>query len=192
MSCLLYANDEETQKQIDINELYEKDNRRNQRLLANFNKVLNRIHKRIYNVSRSKHNDKHIFFTVPEFLLGEPYYDKGHCIAYLFAKLQENKFHVKYLHPNTLYVSWHHFVPLYIREELKRKTGIVMDDLGNVVHDPQSAANTSIETEEPSTSKNKNAKYKSTDHYKPTGKFVYNSELFDKIEKKVRFPSADD
>lgn len=187
MSCLLYANDEESQKQIDINELYEKDNRRNQRLLANFNKVLNRIHKRIYNVSRSKHNEKHIFFTVPEFLLGEPYYDKGHCIAFLFAKLQENKFHVKYLHPNVLYVSWHHFVPMYVREELKRKTGIVMDDLGNIVNNQPSAE---PEEEEPTASKKeKSNKYKSTDHYKPTGKFVYNSELFDKMERKVRFPT---
>ena len=95
MSCLLYAKDTETQEQIDINELYEKDNKRNQRLLACFNKILNRVHKRIQNVSKTKHSEKHIFFSVPEFMLGEPCYDKGHCVAFLFSQLQKNKFNVK-------------------------------------------------------------------------------------------------
>ena len=189
MSCLLYAKDAETQEQIDINELYEKDNKRNQRLLACFGKILNRIHKRIQNVSRTKHSEKHIFFSVPEFILGEPCYDKGHCVAYLFSQLQKNKFTVKYLHPNLLYVSWQNFVPTYIREEVKRKTGIVLDDLGNVLNDP----NAQPVQEEPVVDKKaeKSNKYKSTDNYKPTGKFVYNSDLFDKIERKVRFPGEE-
>jgi len=186
MSCLLYAKDAETQEQIDINELYEKDNKRNQRLLACFNKILNRVHKRIQNVSRTKYSDKYIFFSVPEFMLGEPCYDKGHCIAYLFSQLQKNKFNVKYIHPNILFVSWQNFVPLYIREEVKRKTGVILDDLGNILNDP----NTNIlPQEEPVVDKKaeRNNRYKSTDNYRPTGKFVYNSDLFDKIERKVSF-----
>lgn len=188
MSCLLYANDAETQEQIDINELYEKDNKRNQRLLTCFNKILNRVHKRIQNVSRTKHSEKHIFFSVPEFMLGEPCYDKGHCVAYLFSQLQKNKFNVKYLHPNVLFVSWQHFVPAYIREEVKKKTGIVLDDLGNVINDPNVSPEEPIDKRNEDKKTEKNNKYKSTDNYKPTGKFVYNSDLFDKIERKVRFP----
>lgn len=192
MSCLLYAKDAETQEQINIDELYEKDNKRNQRLIACFNKILNRVHKRIQNVSKTKHSDKHIFFSVPEFILGEPYYDKGHCVAYLFSQLQKNKFTVKYLHPNILFVSWQNFVPSYIREEVKRKTGIILDDLGNVISDPNMEEK-SLQDPQPIDKKTeKNNKYKSTDNYRPTGKFVYNSELFDKIERKVRFPEEED
>ena len=63
-----------------------------------------------------------------------------------------------------------------------------MDDLGNVVNDPNASQ---VQEEEPADKRNEdkkaNNKYKSTDNYKPTGKFVYNSDLFDKIERKVRF-----
>ena len=41
--------------------------------------------------------------------------------GYLIDKLQENKFNVKYIHPNTLFISWIHWVPQYVRTEIKNK-----------------------------------------------------------------------
>ena len=62
--------------------------------------------------------------------MGVPKYDQGACIAYLMDRLQENGFNVKYIHPNTMFISWNHFVPSYVRTELKKKTGIVINEYG--------------------------------------------------------------
>ena len=70
---------------------------------------------------------------VPEFIVGQPIYDKGECLGYLVTQLEQNGFFVKYVHPNTLFVSWHNFVPSYVRHEIKKKMGIVLDEHGNVV-----------------------------------------------------------
>lgn len=92
MSCVLYAADKESIAQLDIDELYEKDKKRNQKLISCFNKILNRIHNRIRLTTKIKHSDRHIFFVVPEIMFGEPYYDKAHCIAYLTTQLQKINF----------------------------------------------------------------------------------------------------
>ena len=124
-SCFLLLNDEESQQKVDIDELYEKRKNRDLKQLSIFNKILNRIHKRIQIAGRTKINEKFIWFQVPEYIFGEPIYEKGHCIAYLISKLEENGFYIRYLHPNTLFVTWEHWIPTYLRNEVKKKTGIV-------------------------------------------------------------------
>jgi hypothetical protein len=44
MSCLLYVDDTETNKKINIDELYDKKKQRDLKQLSIFNKILNRIH----------------------------------------------------------------------------------------------------------------------------------------------------
>ena len=105
MSCILYAADKESTEQIDINELYDKEKRRNMKLISCFNKILNRIHTRIRLTSKTKFADRHVFYIVPEIMFGEPFYDKAHCIAYLTTQLNKNSFHTRYIHPNTLFIS---------------------------------------------------------------------------------------
>ena len=133
MSCLLYVDDEEAGRKLDIDGLYENKQRRDLKQLSIFNKILNRVHRRITFTGRNKRDDKHIWFTVPEYIFGEPVYDKGDCIGYLVAKLEENGFYIRYVHPNTLFVSWHNWIPGYVRSEFKKKTGIVLDEKGNVL-----------------------------------------------------------
>jgi len=181
MSLLIYAKEDDKTKQIDLEELYKKEQKRSQKMLSTFNKILNRIHKRIETTARSKQKDRHIFFLVPEFLLGEPNYDKAECIAYLVAKLEANEFMVRYIHPNTLYVSWHQFVPHYIRDQVKEKTGIEIDTKGFIVPEVE-------KVEEPQQKdKGKPAKkqYKPIELYKPTGQFVYGSDLFANMERRL-------
>jgi hypothetical protein len=131
--AFLYVTDEETNEKINIDELYEKNHRRDLKQLSVFNKLLARIHKRITTIGKTKLADKHIWFNVPEYIFGEPVYDKSECIAYLVTKLEDNGFHVRYMHPNTLFVSWMHWVPSYVRNEIKKKTGNVVDQFGNLV-----------------------------------------------------------
>lgn len=192
MSCFLYVNDEEISGKVNIDELFENKKSRNLKQLAIFNKLLNRIHNRIKITGRNKRNEQHIWFTVPEYIFGEAIYDKGDCIAYLVNKLQDNGFLVKYIHPNTLFVGWSNWVPQYIRSEFKKKTGKLMNEKG-IITDPEKEEqeediNNSLFNQGGNTTVKKDDKqYKPIDKYKPTGRFVYNPDILEKIEKKVQF-----
>ena len=133
MSGFLYVNDEESSGKVDIDSLFEKRQRKDLKQLSIFNKILNRIHKRINLTGKTKVKDKHIFFTIPEFLFGEPLYNQGDCVGYLVVQLEENGFHVRYMHPNTLFVSWENWVPSYVRSEIKKKTGKILNPQGMVI-----------------------------------------------------------
>jgi hypothetical protein len=188
MSCFIFADDEESQRKINIDELYEKNQRRDLKQLAIFNKLLNRVHKRITTTARSMKNDQHIWFTVPEYIFGEPIYDQGDCIGYLVVKLEENGFYVRYVHPNTLFVSWKNWVPSYVRNEIKKKTGKIIDEKGNLVSqdDPEDDIldpNTKLADKSGKTQR----QYTPINQYKPTGNLVYNPELLETLEKKIHF-----
>jgi hypothetical protein len=191
MSCFLFVDDTEENRKLNIDDLYEKKKQKDLKQLAIFNKILNRIHKRINHTSRNKSNEMHIWFTIPEYIFGEPLYDKGDCTGYLVTRLEDNGFHVRYVHPNTLFVSWKNWVPSYVRNEIKKKTGIILDEKGNVIdkfekedNDP----NTKIfnDRQNPTQKVSTNMKqYTPIDKYKPTGNFVYNQEMFEKLGKKI-------
>jgi hypothetical protein len=197
MSCFLYVDDTEDARKINIDDLYEKKKQKDLKQLSIFNKILNRIHKRITHTSRNKSNDLHIWFTIPEYIFGEPLYDKGDCTGYLVTKLEENGFHVRYLHPNTLFVSWKNWVPSYVRTEIKKKTGIVLDEKGTVIdkmekddNDPNARIFNERQNMGGKDGSGKGAaadakQYTPIDKYKPTGNLVYNQEMFDKLEKKI-------
>jgi hypothetical protein len=190
MSCLLYVNEEEAARKINIDDLYEKKHQRDLRTLSTFNKILGRVHKRIEFTGRNKRNAKNIWFTVPEYIFGEPNYDNGECVAYLVTKLEDNGFYVRYMHPNTLYISWENWIPTYARNEYKKRTGIVVDERGNVVDDGEKPAieDAANQQNNAKTGGGSNKKqFTPIDQYKPTGNLVYKPEMFEKIEKKVHF-----
>lgn len=198
MSCFLYVNDNDNVSKINIDDLYEKRQKRDLKQVDIFNKILNRIHHRIQLTARNKRNEQHIWFVIPEYIFGEPVYDKAECIAYIVAKLEDNKFTIKYLHPNTLFVSWSNWVPSYVRTEFKKKTGLILDERGQVVDKTTGSGETEINDDmnskllnvrtvnKPDT-KTPQKEYTPIAKYKPTGNLVYNPEMFEKIEKKVSF-----
>jgi hypothetical protein len=121
---------EDFSEKIDIDDLYEKKKQHDMSQLALFNKILNRIHVRIKTTSRQKMNEQFCWYLIPEYIIGVPKYDQASCIAYIIDKLTSNGFLVKYIHPNTILISWKHWVPSYVREEMKKKTGIVINEFG--------------------------------------------------------------
>lgn len=194
MSNILLVDEEEATGKINIDDLYERNMKRDLRQLSLFNKILNRVHKKINTTSRMKRNEKYVWFTVPDFLFGEPTYDQSDCIAYLVTKLVDNGFRVQYVHPFTLFVTWEHWVPSYVRNEVKRKTGKIINEKGQVVGDAHAAAKDGdgplpIDPHAPITgaspSQSAQAKqYTPIDNYKPAG-IVYNPEIFERLEKKI-------
>jgi hypothetical protein len=195
MSNFLFSTDEETTGKVNIDDLYNKSHQRDLKQLSIFNKILNRIHNKIKTTTRCQKKDTHVWFAVPEYIFGESVYNQGDCIGYLVVKLEENGFNVRYVHPNTLFVSWANWIPSYVRTEIKKKTGKVLDEKGNIIRDLRAEQEEEEESGDPNSSlfnsKNnqlqKNKKeYTPLDQYKPTGNLVYNQEMFDKLEKKMK------
>jgi hypothetical protein len=191
-------NVEDFSEKLNIDELYEKKRQQDLNKLALFNKILNRIHVKIKTVSRQKVDEQFCWFLVPETIIGVPKYDQGACIAYLIDKLKSNGFNIRYIHPNMLFISWLHWVPSYVRTELKKKTGVVVDEYGNRVIDTgednnelkmitnPSDPNDYIINAKPQDPKLKQQKkeYTPINSYRPQGNLIYDDELLNKIEGK--------
>jgi hypothetical protein len=185
-------NDSDFSEKISIDELYEKKRQTDLNQLALFQKILNRVHVRIKTTSKLQKDTKHCWFIVPETIIGVPRFDNASCIAYLLDKLQENGFSVRYFHPNTILIAWNHWVPSYVRNEIKKKTGLIIDEYGNKIEDKNTDEDSELEQ---ITNNNTNANsnkvitkngktYKSVNAYKPTGNLVYNQDILSKLENK--------
>ena len=202
MSIFLFSHEEESNHKLNIDDLYERKQRRDLKQVGIFNKILGRIHKKIHHTASKKQlNETHVWFFVPEYIVGEPIYDKGECIGYLVSELEKNGLHIKYMHPNTLFVSWHTWVPSYVRNEVKKKVGLILDEKGNVIgkKDEDEESNPNTLTDNPLDNmllKQHNAinykerekeqkQYISVKNYKPLGNLVYSSDMFEKLEKKI-------
>lgn len=191
----LFVEDEECQSKINIDELYERNFQRDMRQMSVFNKILNRIHKRITASSRSQQDLKTIWFVVPQFIFGEPTYDQAECIAYCVKQLTDNGFSVRYVHPHTLVVSWENWIPSYVRTKIKKKTGMVINEKGEVIATAKEGEDGDPELEDGKllNSLTKNAvgtgsdkpKYVPIDQYKPSGNLVYNMNLLHRINEKT-------
>ena len=183
-------------EKLNLDELYEKKRQHDLNQLSLFNKILNRIHVRIRLTSRQKLTDQFCWFVVPEVIMGVPKYDQGACIAYLIDRLKENGFNVRYIHPNTLFISWNHFVPSYVRSELKKKTGIVVneygvkvDELGDqnkmITADASNPNNLIFNEQAPNANPEKPKKnYTPINSYKPSGNLVYGDDILSSLEEK--------
>jgi len=189
-------NIEDFSEKLNIDELYEKKRQYDLGKLALFNKILNRIHVRIKNTSRQKIDEQFCWFVVPEIIIGVPKYDQAACIAYLIDKLKNNGFNVRYIHPNTLFISWLHWVPSYVREELKKKTGLAINEYGQKILETNDDDNKlTFEPKNPNDfiinmknteqkSKQPKKEYTPIKTYKPSGNLVYGDDLLNRIEDK--------
>ena len=169
---------------LNLDELFEPKKEQDLATLNTYNKILERAHKQIKTASRQK--TECCWYVVPEFLLGIPRYDIRSCVAYIIHTLEDNGFKIKYTHPNLLFISWAHWVPDYVRDEYKKKTGVVINEYGERIEDEPT------EDEEPTVEKSgdlqqiKNSKkYTPINSYKPSGKLVYSEDLLNKIENKI-------
>jgi hypothetical protein len=178
----------EFSEKINIDDLYEKKRQLDVSKLELYKKILNRIHVRIKTTARQNIEEKFCWFVIPEVIIGIPKYDQAACIAYIMDTLQTNGFQVRYFHPNTVFISWNHWVPSYVRTEIKKKTGIVINEYGEKIKDENAQEDA---LEEPSLhnldiQQIKNSKkYTPINSYKPSGKLVYSEDLLNKIETKI-------
>ena len=193
-------NEEEFSEQIDIDELYEKKKNYDLNKLSIYKKLLARIHVRIKTTSRQSIDNQFCWYVVPEIIIGIPKYDHGACIAYLLEKLHDNGFSAKYIHPNLMFISWKHWVPTYVRDEIKKRTGMVVDGNGGMINKQEPGPEESHQSNPNPNSFIVNSKkvtgpnmpygnntptqkhnFKSTNSYAPTG--IYKDDLMRPFKK---------
>ena len=178
---------------INLDELYERKKQQDLNTLALYNRILARVHARIKTVARQQKQEQFCWYVVPEMIIGIPKYDNAACIAYMIDQLRENGFAIKYTHPNLLLISWADWCPSYVRAEIKKKTGVVVDGHGQRVEqegDEKEEENTDtlmfkITGKEKEKEKDKDKNYKPIQAYKPTG-LIYNQSLLKTIEEKTK------
>ena len=104
---------------------------------------------------------------------------------------------MRYIHPNALFISWMHWVPSYVRTELKKKTGIVINEYGKKMNESEENNKVSFEQKDPNdlmfniknpdlNAKGKQSKkeYTPITTYKPSGNLLYDDDILNKIENK--------
>jgi len=196
-SIFNFGDDDEENHKINIDELYDTKKEKDLNKLGIYKKILSRVHVRIKTTSRQPTNNNACWFIVPEIIIGVPKYDHGSCIAYILDQLRDNGFIVRYTHPNLLFISWNHWVPSYVRNEIKNKTGVQVDELGNVVKkDDEDTSDNSNNNSNSNYNNNnfilkskkinisdKKDDFKSINSYKPGGNFIYNEKHLNPFKK---------
>ena len=155
--------------------------------LSIYKKILGRIHNRINTISRQQIDDQYCWFLIPEMMIGVPNYDNSACITFCIDELKDNGFNIRYTHPNLLLISWKHWIPSYVRNEIKKKIGVNVDGYGNKIKtdsQPENPDSMLHRSKQVSTVGNK--EFKEISSYKPSGNMIYNNELLKNIENKSK------
>jgi|UniRef100_A0A6C0HMP3 hypothetical protein len=147
---------------LNIEELYESKKKSDLSRLSIYSKLLERVHQTIRIASRQRNSLQFCSFVMPEVLLGQPNYDFSECLSFVLDRLTVDGFNTRYIHPNLIFISWGHWVPDYVREELKEKKNIEVDHFGQV----ETPEPTRVEFRTEAKPKTK------MQSYKPTGRFV--------------------
>jgi len=91
-------------KQINIFELQNSINQKENLRISVFQKILEKCHQKIKTAAVNE--QYFVLFDVPQYIVGLPLYNLNKCIEYLINQLKENGFTVEHKVPKLLVVSW--------------------------------------------------------------------------------------
>ena len=177
---------------INMDDLYIKKQQQDLNVVSNYNKILGRIHNKIKFTSKQMINNQCIWYIMPEMMIGIPKYNHKDCTVYAIEKLRTNGFVVRYTHPNLLFISWKHWIPSYVRTEVKKQTGKQIDETGNLVHKESDMDDFSNADNFDNLMLNKSKSikskpetkgdYKDIKSYNPSGNLIYTNMQLQKLD----------
>lgn len=149
-------------EKINLDDLFIQKQKKQVKQINTYNKIINKINDKIKFISKRSKNNNYLWYNVPLIVLGYTDYNPNDCIAYIIIKLEENGFSIQFIPPNTLFISWCHWVPSYVRNEIKKRTGILIDNNGNqikIVDDKKPLDNLLMTNNKENDNKKDNKKY---------------------------------
>ena len=164
---------------LNIDELYEKKKEGDVNRVRLYNKLLTKIHSKIKTSARQRVDNEFCHYVMPEILIGYPNYNFQECLMYVLSNLQDDGFLTKYVHPNLILISWRHWVPQYVRDEIKKKTGKIIDKFGKEIKEQTNIPGKNVRFEK--TKDNNKKEFNSG--YKPSGKFIYGNDVLSTIKE---------
>jgi hypothetical protein len=182
---------------INMDDLYAKKQQQDLNVVSNYNKILGRIHNKIKFTSKQLVNEQCIWYIMPEMMIGIPKYNHKDCTVYAIGKLRDNGFIVRYTHPNLLFISWKHWIPNYVRNEIKKQTGKRIDETGNMLNENEEInpflddfSNGDNNFDNLMMNKSKSIKskqeannnYKDVKSYNPSGNLIYTNTQLKKLD----------
>jgi hypothetical protein len=171
-------------EKLNIDELYESRRAINERRVQLYNNVLKQVHNRIKVVGKTS-TRKDILYKIPYVIFGESIYLYRDCIEHVVTHLTENGFIVE-VEGSYIFVSWAHWVPSFIRNELKKK-GTYVDSLGNILPPPATNQPPVAEVANEAMENKPSAKYKPISSYRPKRSVVYDEELLKQTEERLSY-----
>lgn len=194
--------DDNFDERIDMDDLYERKQNRDMSKISIYRKILSQVHKKVKLTSRQNVDAQCCWYVFPEVILGVPGYNQANCVTYVMNELKENGFALQYTDPNLLFVSWKHWVPSYVRNEIHKRTGYKVDGMGKIVDKPLMKSNTNqqehLQKQQRETSlfsgnHDTNSNYetstqnqgKTSKFFQPSVKSIYNLSFFNELNKKL-------
>ena len=187
-----------------MDDLYERKQNRDMSKINIYRKILSQVHKKIKLTSRQNVDVQCCWYVFPEVILGIPGYNQANCVTYVMHELKENGFALQYTNPNLLFVSWKHWVPSYVRNEIHKRTGYKVDGMGKIIDKPLMKSTTNqqehLQKQEHETSlfsgnRESNSNYnsnsqnqgdsKTSKFFQPSVKSIYNLSFFNDLNKKL-------
>ena len=77
---------------------------KNEKKKKTYEKIYTNIEKKIIMASATDSN--YLWYEIPEYLLGSPFYKLDKCKDYLIDKLKSNSFNCEFYEPNILLIKW--------------------------------------------------------------------------------------
>ena len=164
---------------LNIDDLYEKKKEVDINRVKLYNKLLTKIHSKIKTSARQRVDNEFCHYVMPEILIGYPNYNFQECLMYILSNLQDDGFLTKYVHPNLILISWRHWVPQYVRDEIKKKTGKIIDKFGKEIKEQTNTPGKNVRFEKTNTDTKKDF----NSGYKPSGKFIYANDVLSTIKE---------
>lgn len=115
-------------RQIDIQSLFEKKVSREEMRLKVYDKVLEKVHKRIKLAASVDGGSTFTTYTLPEVMIGQPLFNAEQCRSYIVTSLTKNGFRIKYTHPNFLMISWDH-----LRKEYETASRVIKTEQNELI-----------------------------------------------------------
>ena len=91
---------------INITDLYKKKKERDRTREKVYEKVLTKCHNKITYSANKYIDQEYTFYTVPDFIVGFPLFNKDECSKFIIKRLLENGFFIKYVGSGLIFICW--------------------------------------------------------------------------------------